>query len=101
MVPGVSMPTEGRVGKPVKDGRLGHYAKKQLGCKDWIISWSHRTRFETARTLVSPFRGKRLLDYGCGDGTFLSQVEDLFPEAVGADIAGDQVEDCKARLGGR
>jgi SAM-dependent methyltransferase len=101
MATGVSMPTEGPVGNLVKDNRLGHYAKKQLGCKDRIISWSHRTRFETARKLVSPFRGQRLLDYGCGDGTFLAQVEDLFPEAVGADIAGEQVEDCKARLCGR
>jgi len=50
------------------------------------------------RELVERFAGQRLLDYGCGDGTFLALVQDLFPSAVGADVALDQVEDCKRRF---
>jgi 2-polyprenyl-3-methyl-5-hydroxy-6-metoxy-1,4-benzoquinol methylase len=31
------------------------------------------------------------LDYGCGDGTFLALVSDLFPQAVGADLDAREV----------
>jgi SAM-dependent methyltransferase len=48
--------------------------------------------------LVEPFAGRRLLDYGCGDGTFLAQVQDLFPRALGADVDGEQIADCAARF---
>ena len=52
------------------------------------------------RQLVAPFAGRRLLDYGCGDGTFLALVQDLFPEALGVDVAADQVADCARRFAG-
>jgi 2-polyprenyl-3-methyl-5-hydroxy-6-metoxy-1,4-benzoquinol methylase len=77
----------------------GHYARKQLLCKSSIISWSHSSRFRLARKLVDPHAGKAMLDYGCGDGTFLALVSDLFPSAVGADIDERQAEDCRQRLG--
>jgi len=76
----------------------GHYARKQLRCKSRIIAWSHEARFRMAVSLaVSHARGK-LLDYGCGDGTFLTMVAATFDECVGADIATDQVQDCAERL---
>src|SRR4051794_4708411 len=53
----------------------GFYAKKQLYLKDSLISWSHRRRFETGLQLVRQFQPKRLLDYGCGDGTFLALLQ--------------------------
>jgi 2-polyprenyl-3-methyl-5-hydroxy-6-metoxy-1,4-benzoquinol methylase len=53
-----------------------------------------------ARQLVAPFAGRRLLDYGCGDGTFLALVQDMFPEALGVDVAADQVADCARRFAG-
>ena len=56
------------------DGRLreGHYAAKQIFCRDSLIAWSHRRRFEVGLRLARRFSGKRILDYGCGDGTFLA-----------------------------
>ena len=51
-----------------------------------------------ARRLVTEFRGRGLLDYGCGDGTFLAYVSDLFPEAVGADLDPDEIARCSQRF---
>lgn len=76
----------------------GHYARKQLFCRSTIIAWSHKSRFRLARRLVEPYAGRRLLDYGCGDGTFLAEVHDLFPTAVGADIDLNQALDCQTRF---
>lgn len=79
----------------------GHYAKKQILCKDWLISWSHRSRFQMALKLAREFSGKRILDYGCGDGTFLAMLmAGSFPPsaAVGAEVHGSLAEDCRARL---
>ncbi len=79
----------------------GHYAKKQLLCKDWLISWSHRSRFETGLELARRYQGDRVLDYGCGDGTFLAMLmsDALRPrEAVGAEAHASLVSDCRDRL---
>jgi len=76
----------------------GSYARKQLFCKDRIVAWSHRSRYARGRALVAPHRGRTLLDYGCGDGTFLFLVRDLFPEAVGADADPKQVSECRRRF---
>lgn len=75
----------------------GHYARKQLGCSSGIIAWSHASRFRLALRLAGPSPGK-LLDYGCGDGTFLAMAASRIPEGLGADIAEDQITDCRARL---
>jgi SAM-dependent methyltransferase len=80
----------------------GHYAAKQIFSRDRLVAWSHRRRFETALALAAPFRGQRMLDYGCGDGTFLALLWDreMRPDsAVGAELDGAQVDDCRARLG--
>jgi 2-polyprenyl-3-methyl-5-hydroxy-6-metoxy-1,4-benzoquinol methylase len=76
----------------------GHYAQKQLLSRSGLVRWTHGSRFRLGRELVEPFRGKQLLDYGCGDGTFLALVHDLFPDASGADVALDQVDDCQRRF---
>jgi 2-polyprenyl-3-methyl-5-hydroxy-6-metoxy-1,4-benzoquinol methylase len=78
----------------------GHYARKQLLSRSRLVAWSHSSRFELARRLVEPRAGGRLLDYGCGDGTFLAMVADLFPSALGVDAAADQIEDCARRFAG-
>lgn len=78
----------------------GHYAQKQLLSPSALVRWSHGSRFRLARELVAPFAGRRLLDYGCGDGTFLALAQDLFPGAVGVDAAADQVADCSVRFAG-
>lgn len=78
----------------------GHYAQKQLLSRNPLVRWSHGRRFTLASRLAAPFAGRRLLDYGCGDGTFLALVRDLFPEAAGADVDADQIADCAARFAG-
>lgn len=90
--------------KPDLALRNGHYAAKQIFCKDRLIAWSHRRRFATGVALARAFRGRRVLDYGCGDGTFLailSATADRPGEAVGAELDEYQVTDCRARLGDR
>jgi len=77
----------------------GTYARKQLfgGCS--ILSWSHRRRFETALALVNPGAGRPLLDYGCGDGTFLALAHDRFPHSVGLEVDPGLVRGCAERFG--
>src|SRR4051812_9128258 len=58
----------------------GHYARKQLFSRNAIVAWSHRRRFALARELASAGAGGALLDYGCGDGTFIALAHELFRE---------------------
>ncbi|MDE3053990.1 MAG: class I SAM-dependent methyltransferase [Gemmatimonadota bacterium] len=78
----------------------GTYARKQLfgGCA--LLSWSHRRRFEVAGALTAPYRGRPLLDYGCGDGTFLAMVGREFPGSVGLEVDPELVRGCAERFGG-
>ena len=79
----------------------GHYAKKQIFCKDWLISWSHNSRFQIGLRLARQFAGQRILDYGCGDGTFLAMLmatEAAPGAAVGAEVHSELVEDCLKRI---
>jgi len=82
--------------------RDGHYATKQIYSRDRLVAFSHRRRFETGIRLARPFHGRRILDYGCGDGTFLALLPDagVVPAlAVGAELDAEQVGDCRVRLG--
>ena len=82
----------------------GHFARKQLYGGAMLITWSHRRRFQLACWLAARFGGRRLLDYGCGDGTFLAMACDGLGapvEVVGAEISDALVNDCRTRLGGR
>jgi SAM-dependent methyltransferase len=84
--------------------REGHYAAKQIFCKARLIAWSHRRRFEVGLRLARRFAGRRILDYGCGDATFLAllQATPNRPSAsVGAELGDAQVEDCRRRFAGR
>jgi 2-polyprenyl-3-methyl-5-hydroxy-6-metoxy-1,4-benzoquinol methylase len=76
----------------------GHYARKQLFSRNRLVAWSHTARFATARRLVTPHAGQRLLDYGCGDGTFVALVHDLFPSATAVDVSISQTLDCAVRF---
>ena len=96
----------GTRGVPRADAALreGHYAAKQIFCRDRLIAWSHRRRFEAGLRLAARFRGQDILDYGCGDGTFLALLlaEASRPaRAVGVELDATQVEDCRRRLGER
>ncbi len=87
---------------PPAEVAQGHYARKQLLSKAWLISWSHRSRFSIGLRLARRFAGKRLLDYGCGDGTLLGLLVGE-PErpilAVGAEVNALLTADCRTRLG--
>jgi SAM-dependent methyltransferase len=63
------------------------------------VAWSHGSRFDLARRLVAAGEGGRLLDYGCGDGTFVAMVHAGFPEARGVDVEPRQIAACRERLG--
>ena len=78
----------------------GSYAKKQILCKDRVVSWSHRSRFDFGCELVEQYAGGRFLDYGFGDGTFLAMVSHLFDRAVGVDPDEKQVAECTERFAG-
>lgn len=81
--------------------REGHFAKKQIFCRSRLISWSHSRRFSTGVRLAERFAGKRLLDYGCGDGTFLLMLmagPAAPAQAVGAELTPELVRDCTERL---
>jgi SAM-dependent methyltransferase len=80
--------------------RGGTYARRQLFGGLQLMRWSHGSRFRTARRLVEPYAGRPLLDYGCGDGTFLATVADLFPRATGAEVDAALAADADARVGG-
>jgi SAM-dependent methyltransferase len=75
----------------------GHFYRKQLGCQSSIIAWSHRSRFRVGLHLLGPAVAK-LLDYGCGDGTFLALAADQIQQGSGAEVVANQVLDCQKRL---
>ncbi len=80
----------------------GHYALKQLMSPSRLIAWTHRRRFETALEFAKVFEGLRVLDFGCGDGTFLAMLmesEHAPDQGVGMEITEDLLRDCKERLG--
>ena len=79
--------------------RDGDYARKQLYCPSSLVRWSHGSRFDVARRLVGTRVGGRLLDYGCGDGTFVAMVHTEFREAAGWDVDPAQIAACRSRLG--
>jgi SAM-dependent methyltransferase len=80
------------------DSPGGTYAERHL-LTPAPMRWSHGARLRLARRLVAAYAGQPLLDYGCGDGTFLYAVRDLFPQAVGAEVDPYLVEEANLRLG--
>lgn len=76
----------------------GHYARKQIHSPNRVVAWSHRSRFRLAARLASVGPGGCLLDYGCGDGTFIALTLGAFREAVGADADAGQIADCRRRF---
>jgi 2-polyprenyl-3-methyl-5-hydroxy-6-metoxy-1,4-benzoquinol methylase len=76
----------------------GDYARKQIYCPSRVVAWSHGSRFRLAAGLAGVAAGRRLLDYGCGDGTFMALTHGTFAEVVGADIDIAQLAECRRRL---
>lgn len=81
--------------------RSGYYAQSQIFSKAKLISWSHQGRFATGVRLAREVGGARVLDYGCGDGTFLALLADgpAVPRVlVGAELYPNIVDDCRERF---
>ncbi len=81
----------------------GFYARKQLFSPSRLIRWSHRRRFVVAVERSRGFAGMRVLDFGCGDGTYLHLLAaspHAPASAVGAEIDPRIVADCRERLAG-
>ena len=79
--------------------KIGSYAKKQLLGRNIFLTWSHRARFRCAVNLVRRIKPKAILDYGCGDGTFLLLLGSRVSDRTGYDSDENQIRDCKQRLG--
>lgn len=77
---------------------IGSYAKKQLLGASRILSWSHQSRFRFAVDLVKRMRVQSILDYGCGDGTFLYLLGDRGTKRIGIDYDEHQIRDCRTRF---
>lgn len=78
----------------------GDYARKQIYCPSRVVAWSHGSRFRLAARLAASGAGGRLLDYGCGDGTFIALTHGAFTEAVGSDVDAAQLAECRRRFDG-
>jgi 2-polyprenyl-3-methyl-5-hydroxy-6-metoxy-1,4-benzoquinol methylase len=76
----------------------GTYARKQIFSRSRLVAWSHGNRFAMAKRLVAEDAGGRLLDYGCGDGTFVAMVHDAFALTIGTDADAGQLADCARRF---
>lgn len=80
--------------------RSGDYARKQIYCPSSVVAWSHGSRFRlAARLAAAAAPGGRLLDFGCGDGTFIALTHGTFAGVAGCDIDAAQLAECRARLG--
>jgi 2-polyprenyl-3-methyl-5-hydroxy-6-metoxy-1,4-benzoquinol methylase len=80
--------------------RSGKFARKQIYCPSRIVAWSHWSRFRLAARLTASAARARLLDYGCGDGTFIALTHGTFADAIGADIDAAQLAECRRRFTG-
>src|SRR2546425_1403484 len=81
--------------------REGHYAAKQIFCKDRLVAWSHPRPVDVGVQLARRVRGQRILDYGCGGGTLLAlpwATVDRPASAVGAALAPVQMDRCRDRF---
>ncbi len=82
----------------------GNYFKNQHLCSSKIISWSHRTRFQIIRKMIQKYAHLPvawLLDFGCGDGTFLGLNPDLYRQGTGVDANPQQITENRTRFKNR
>lgn len=89
------------MGEPKNEGRLiesGDYAAKQIFAQCKILRWSHRSRFNKGVEIVKELKPKSILDYGCGDGTFLIFLKDLVEKKVGLEVDVTELATLKTRF---
>lgn len=77
--------------------QTGQYAQKQLLSPSRIVRFSHGSRFLYAKNIVERSCPDTLVDYGCGDGTFLLLIDALVKSKIGFDVDPQQIESCIKR----
>ncbi len=78
--------------------KSGSYATKQIFSSCNLLRWSHQARFRKGKSIVSRFGARSILDYGCGDGTFLYFINKYFDLKVGMEIDLDNVTNLNKRF---
>ena len=100
MTKGILHETAGRR-DPATGIEPGHFARKQLQSRSRLVSWVHRGRFEAGLDLFRQWGQGRVVDYGCGDGTFLGVLSFagvLEAPAVGLELDAEVLADCRHRF---
>lgn len=80
--------------------KTGDYARRHLFSKFWPTTFSHRARFKFALSLINKYNPQTVVDYGCGDGTFLLLIHDRVERGIGVEINYSDVEALKKSLTG-
>ncbi|GAB4023108.1 MAG: hypothetical protein Fur0010_26300 [Bdellovibrio sp.] len=78
--------------------KSGGYAKKQIFADCSILKWSHQQRFLKALIFLKKSGAKTLLDYGCGDATFLVLAREMVDKKIGLEIDETQLGLLKDRF---
>ncbi len=88
------------MGLPEKNEILesGGYAKKQIFSDCSVLRWSHSQRFKKAIKLVKKLKVKNIVDYGCGDATFLLMASEYTKRNVGLEVDKNQLKLLKDRF---
>lgn len=78
--------------------KSGGYAVKQIFSNCTILRWSHQTRFNKGIELVTKLKPASIVDYGCGDATFLILLKLVVKRKLGLEIDTTQLELLKNRF---
>ena len=72
----------------------GYYHHAMLHGGNLVRFW-HRNKFRKAIECVGSFKGKKILDLGCGPGSLISLLPEGYQRAVGVDFSRRQIEFAK------
>lgn len=78
--------------------KSGGYAAKQIFSNCSILRWSHESRFKKGIDIVQNLKPSSIVDYGCGDATFLIFLKSLVKIKLGLEIDSNQLEHLKSRF---
>jgi 2-polyprenyl-3-methyl-5-hydroxy-6-metoxy-1,4-benzoquinol methylase len=76
----------------------GHFGRTLFDPRNGVIGWSHRARFAFGLKLLNELRPATVLDYGCGDGTFVALATQAGRRCTGAELSSDVVAECRRRF---
>lgn len=79
-----------------RDGVYGYTSDARLSCR------LANRRLTDAAMSVADFRGRRIIDIGCGDGTYTTEIVELgdAAEVTGVDPAGNAISVARSRPAG-